>query len=305
MMFEEIRMTMQDLKREFTPSGTGWWQILFVRPRLFIFLAINYFLFWFQAGLPAAYNIYTLGIYIIVIALSLSSVAEWIFRHLENVRRVATYTEKERLLELFDSVKARAMKHSTMIDERVKLYIVDSMSINAFSLGRRTIAITRGLMATMRKDEELEAIIAHEMAHIINGDTQVSMLVTIASNVYIWAIMLVAKVLAFIETMAGGTSFISSLCSFVRNLLELALKYVILAFTILVASASRKEEYKADLLACELGYGEGLLEALYKFYDIEMSNNRKLLDRLQASHPIVAYRIEAIEKRFLDEDTDE
>lgn len=304
----KIKHTVQKSKQESVPSFLSAFGIFLIRPRLTIFLAVNYFLFWFKSGVPMAYNVSSLLMYLLVIAISLSGVAEWIFRKLENVRHVATFTEKERLLSLFESVKKRAMKRSKIISPKMKLYIVDSMSINAFSIGRNTIAITRGLMNTMN-DEELEAVIAHEMSHIINGDTQVSMLITTASNAYIWTVLLISKALFLIETMTGGTSFVSKLLSFVRNILELALKYVIMVFTILVASTSRREEYKADKVAFELGYGEGLLSALYKFYHIEMSGKKKLIDKLQETHPITAYRIEAIEKMccqdYEDEEFDE
>lgn len=304
----KIKHTAQKSKQESVPSFLSAFGIFLIRPRLTIFLAVNYFLFWFKSGVPMAYNISSLLMYLLVIAISLSGVAEWIFRKLENVRHVATFTEKERLLSLFESVKKRAMKRSKIISPKMKLYIVDSMSINAFSIGRNTIAITRGLMNTMN-DEELEAVIAHEMSHIINGDTQVSMLITIASNAYIWTVLLISKALFLIETMTGGTSFVSKLLSFVRNILELALKYVIMVFTVLVASTNRREEYKADKVAFELGYGEGLLSALYKFYHIEMSGKKKLIDKLQETHPITAYRIEAIEKMccqdYEDEEFDE
>lgn len=250
------------------------------------------------------FNIASLLEYIIIIALSLSGVAEWVFRKFEDIRHVATLTEKERLTELFCNVKSCAMKYSRMIDEKTKLYIADSMTINAYSIGRHTIIITRGLMEAMN-DEELEAIIAHEMAHIMNGDTQVGILVTVASNIYIWCILLATKLLHFIETMAGGNSFIGSLFSFIRNILEVALKYVILAINILVSSGSRKEEYKADKLAFELGYGEALLSALYNLYNIEISNNKKLIDRMQATHPKVALRIEALENMCYQEEWQE
>ena len=295
-----VREAVQNFKCGVKRNCSGILQLFILRPRVLIFLVINYLLFWYRVDFPMGFNIASLLEYIIVIALSLSGVAEWVFRKFEDIRHVATLTEKERLTELFCNVKSCAMKYSRMIDEKTKLYIADSMTINAFSIGRHTIVITRGLMEAMN-DEELEAIIAHEMAHIMNGDTQVGILITIASNIYIWCILLTTKLLHFIETMAGGNSFIGSLFSFIRNILEAALKYVILAINILVSSGSRKAEYKADKLAFELGYGEALLSALYNLYNIEISNNKKLIDRMQATHPKVALRIEALEKMCCEE----
>ncbi|MDO4504480.1 MAG: M48 family metalloprotease, partial [Clostridia bacterium] len=85
---------------------------------------------------------------------------------------------------------------------------------------------------------------------------------------------------------------------FIRSIVETGRNYVITLLTILVSSTSRKEEFKADKVAYKLGYGEALLSALYKLYDIEMSDKKKLLEKLQSSHPKTAFRIEALEKMF-------
>lgn len=268
--------------------------ILAFRPRLLLLLIVNYFLFWFNIELPVIANVGMACSYIIVIILCLSDVAEYILRAVYDVRRIATDTEKERLSEIFNYVKERGEAYSKMIDYDLKLYIVDSVTINAFTIGRHTIAVTRGLMEAMN-DEELEAVISHEIGHIVNGDGQVSILVSLASSVYVWGVMLVAKVLQVLGTLLGDNSFFGSLIGFVKNILEIGLKYATTLITILVSSTSRKEEFKADKVAFELGYGEALLSALYKFYDMEISDKKNLLEKLQSSHPKTAYRIEALE----------
>lgn len=118
-------------REKFIRNRSSAFQIFLVRPRLLILLTLNYFSFWYNADYPIVENIIVAIIYIAFIAISLSGVAEWFFRLLEDVRHVATSTEKERLLELFENVKSRAMEYSKMIDSKVKLYIVDSVSVNA------------------------------------------------------------------------------------------------------------------------------------------------------------------------------
>ena len=95
--------------------------------------------------------------------------------------------------------------------------------------------------------------------------------------------------------LLGDNSFFGSLVGFLKNILEIGLKYVVTLITILVSSTSRKEEFKADKVAFELGYAEPLLSALYKLYDMEISDKKNLLDKLQATHPKTAFRIEALE----------
>ncbi len=268
--------------------------IFAVRPRLLLLLIANYFLFWFNIELPATVNICMAGLYAVIIIICLSDVPEYILRLIKDIRHIATDTEKERLLDIFQSVKERGEAYSKMIDYDLNLYIVDSVSVNAFAVGRHTIAVTRGLMATMN-DDEIEAIIAHEIGHIVNGDGQVSLLVSLASNVYFWAVMLIVKVLQVVATLLSENSFFGSLVGFIKSILELALTYLMTVLTVLVASTSRKEEYRADKVAFELGYAESLLSALYKLYEMEMSDKKNLLEKLQATHPKTAFRIEALE----------
>ena len=153
--------------------------IFAVRPRLVLWLIASYFLFWFNIELPVIVNVGMACAYIIVIILCLSDVPEYILRAVHDVRHIATDTEKERLTEIFESVKERGMAYSKMISYDLKLFIVDSVNINAFTIGKNTIAVTRGLMEAMN-DEEIEAVISHEIGHIVNGDGQVSILVSLA-----------------------------------------------------------------------------------------------------------------------------
>lgn len=268
--------------------------IFAVRPRLLVLLIASYFLFWFNVEYPIHVNITLALIYLMVIVLCLSDVVEFVARLIYDVRCVATDTEKERLLPLFEYVRERGMAYSKMIDYNLNLYILDSVTVNSFVIGRHTIVVTRGLMETM-DDEEIEAVISHEIAHIINGDGQVSLLVALASNVYFWSVMLIVKILQVLEAMLGDNSFFGSLVGFLKNILSFAIKYAMVLLMISVSSTSRKEEYRADKVAFELGYGEALLSALYKFYDMEISDNKNLLEQLQATHPKTAYRIEALE----------
>ena len=268
--------------------------IFAVRPRLLLLLIASYFVFLFNIELPVYVNIGLALAYIMIIIVCLSDVPEYILRVVHDVRHIATDTEKERLLEIFESAKERGTAYSKMIDYDLNLYIVDSISINAFTIGRHTIAVTRGLMNAMN-DEEIEAVISHEIGHIINGDGQVSIFVLLASNVYFWCIMFFAKVLQILQAMLGDNSFFGSLIGFLKSILSIGLKYAMMFLTILVSSTSRKEEFKADKVAFELGYGEALLSALYKFYDMEISDKKNLLEKLQSSHPKTAFRIEALE----------
>src|SRR5262245_8137444 len=67
------------------------------------------------------------------------------------------------------------------------LQVIDSPALNAYASGLRegnyTIAVTRGLMDTL-SDEELEAVLAHELTHIRNRDTQLMVIAVIFAGIF-------------------------------------------------------------------------------------------------------------------------
>lgn len=84
---------------------------------------------------------------------------------------------REQDLELFNVVEEMAIAAGVPCP---KVYLIDDPSPNAFATGRdpshAAIGITSGLRQKLTRDE-LQAVIAHEMAHIRNFDTRLMMLV--------------------------------------------------------------------------------------------------------------------------------
>lgn len=68
-----------------------------------------------------------------------------------------------------------------------RLEIIDSDALNAYAAGLRendyTIAVTRGLVATLTP-AELEAVLAHELTHIRNKDTQMMVIAVIFAGIF-------------------------------------------------------------------------------------------------------------------------
>lgn len=139
-----------------------------------------------------------------------------------------------------------------------KLYFVDTPIPNAFATGRSPkhgiVAVTRGITEILN-EEELRAVLAHELGHIKNRDMLVS---TIAATA--------AGAIAFIADLAfwGGALFGGDEDN---NLVgELALLILApLAATLIQLAISRTREFGADSHAKHLlGDGENLASALKK-----------------------------------------
>ncbi|MCS7184120.1 MAG: M48 family metallopeptidase, partial [Patescibacteria group bacterium] len=69
-----------------------------------------------------------------------------------------------------------------------KLYLIDTPAMNAFATGRNyknsLVAVTSGLINNLNK-EEIEGVIAHEVAHIKNRDITVMMISTVLMGIIV------------------------------------------------------------------------------------------------------------------------
>lgn len=86
-----------------------------------------------------------------------------------------------------------------------KVYIIPSKGANAFATGRNpenaAVAATEGIMQILSQDE-LEAVMAHELAHVQNRDTLIS---TIAAT-FAGAISMLGSMLQWAAIFGGGRS---------------------------------------------------------------------------------------------------
>ena len=265
------------------------------KPKLFIWLLINFLAFWASTQSLVIGLIISIILYALLINFALSDTLENILRRMNDVRRIATSTEKERLNNLFDEVYKNVLNNANNISSEIRLYIQDTMSINAFAIGRKTIVVTRGLMENFT-DEQIKAILAHEFSHIVNGDTQLSMLISIGSTIYLWLFVAVKLIFQMLENANDESNVISGTAHFVSFIMDIAIFLMTLIANIAIMSYYRNTEFIADECAYRLGYGEDLLSALYKIYNMEISDQKRLVDRLQSSHPKTAFRIERLEQ---------
>ncbi len=146
------------------------------------------------------------------------------------------------------------------------LYISDMNAPNAFATGRNpehgVVCITQGLLRNLETDE-IEAVVAHELAHIKNRDTLINAVVaTIAGSIAVIA------ELVFWSALFAGRDQEGELLS--------AMAFMILTpliATVIRMSISRKMEFRADSDAVKIhGQREGLSNALRK---ISSANERQ------------------------------
>lgn len=263
-----------------------------------IWSTINFFISFLILGASIFSFIFCLLLYIISFRLALSSVGEWLLRVINNVRSLETKREKEYLIPIFEEVY-ESVKEDYPYLQDIEICIVDSLTINAFAMGKHTIAVTRGAIETFTEDE-LKGIILHEFGHIIHGDTKAILLNLIGNGFFSICIVFTKILLLCIDIIFLSTdknpkrrpSFISVFLHFIFTLFLLAFT---LTGNILISINSRKNEYSADSFATEIGYGKDLINALYLMQKMSLGEDMRLVERIQANHPHIAKRIGRLE----------
>lgn len=176
--------------------------------------------------------------------------------------------EKDDHPELFNVVEE--MTIASGLGKMPDVYIIEDTAMNAFAAGRKpekaAVAVTAGLLGRLNRDE-LQGVIGHEVAHIVNRDVMLMSMV----GVMLGAIVMLSE--TFLRSLwytggrgarfrsrgskKGGGQAVVAIIAIV-----LAILAPILAQLIYLA-VSRKREYLADSSsAVYTRYPEGLASAL-------------------------------------------
>lgn len=145
-----------------------------------------------------------------------------------------------------------------------KVYIMDDPALNAFATGRdpqhAAVAATTGLLQSLN-DTELEAVMAHELAHVKNYDIRVSM---IAFGL-VSAIGMIADMFMYMIWMNDDRKEVPPQVMIFGIIAAIIAPIVA---TLVQLAVSRQREYLADSTgAMTTRYPEGLASALEKIRD--------------------------------------
>ena len=186
--------------------------------------------------------------------------------------------------------------------------IFNSQQPNAFATGasknNSLVALSTGLISHMNRDE-IEAVIAHEVAHIKNGDMVTMTLIQGIINTFVIFFSrvighFVDRVIFKVQRGHGPAYYITSIIA--QILLSILASIIVMWF-------SRKREYAADLYASKLVGSNKMISALKT---LSKKSPQALPDQMAAfgisgkkdksykslfsSHPSIESRIESILK---------
>lgn len=207
---------------------------------------------------------------------------------------------------LVNTIAAQAQKAGIPMPE---VAIYDSPEPNAFATGASKksslVAVSTGLLRSMTQDE-VEAVLAHEVSHIANGDMVTLTLIQGVVNTFV---IFFARVIAGVIDNAtrsnsqngqglGGLAYFGIV-------MVLELVFGILA-SIIVMWFSRQREFRADEGSASLVGKQKMIAALRRLQGAQESTldgsmiafgiqSKRSFSELFMSHPPLAKRIRALE----------
>jgi heat shock protein HtpX len=278
----------------------------FIIKNHFLYAACSFIYFLLGAsllsGLFNSLNSYIISfnIYVVSVMIALSPLAEKMLRFFHGIRSIETNEEREQLMPILDDVINTMSQGNCFLKrtfEKIEIGVIDKLDVNACAVGRKTIAVTKGAMKAF-DEEQLKGIIAHEMAHIVAGDTVANMFLLVASGyfyLFVFLFKLIVLSMDKVKTKIKEKSIGSFLCSIIRTTSNIFVSLFSLLSKIVLALESRKREYRADKTAYEWNLGEELISALYLLEKISLGDNRDWKQKLTASHPRTTARIGRLE----------
>lgn len=184
-----------------------------------------------------------------------------------------------------------------------KIYIIPDDALNAFATGRdpenASVAITTGLLQKLNRDE-LQGVMAHELAHVMNRDILYSMMVGVMAG----AIVMIADfALRYMFWFGGGSRGSSDNNNNNQIMMILGLVLAIIApilATLVQLAVSRQREYLADATAVKLTRNpNGIASALEKLsrdtHDMRAAN--RATQHLYIVNPFKKERAKSLKKK--------
>ncbi len=207
-----------------------------------------------------------------------------------------------------------ALARTAGLPKMPEVGIYQSQEVNAFATGptksRALVAVSTGLLTRMREDE-VDGVLGHEVAHIANGDMVTMTLIQGVVNAFS---MFLARAIAYAISMAGSSrddredAPVSTGIAYHITVFVLEMVFMVLG-SIVIAWFSRRREFRADQGGARLAGREKMMSALQalqqnvEYVDtqsqpaaqtLKISSKGQGIFRFFSTHPPLEERIERL-----------
>ena len=196
-----------------------------------------------------------------------------------------------------------------------EVWVYESPDPNAFATGpsknNAMVAVSTGLLQNL-KEQEVKAVLAHEMGHVFNGDMFTTTILAGLMNTFVYYISnLVSQMIAQpSQDREEGSAGNPILAMIVYFFLQIVLSFLAM---IVISWHSRRREYGADAFSAKVYGKDSMISALraidrwvtrsqveYSTQDalatMKISGNSSGFMHLFATHPPIEERIAALER---------
>ena len=195
--------------------------------------------------------------------------SRWVAKRATGVQLVDGRTGDGELDWLYSTVR-RLTQQANLPMPEVGVY--SSPEVNAFATGpsksRSLVAVSAGLMRGMRH-EEIEGVLAHEVAHISNGDMVTMTLLQGVINAFV---MFAARIVAHVMTRTSDGRQGNGGGMYFLIVIVLQIVFGILG-SLITSWFSRQREFRADAGGATLAGRDKMIGALRR-----LAANRELVD---------------------------
>ena len=189
------------------------------------------------------------------------AMSKWVAKRSTGAR-VITQPQNSAEMWLLQTVERQARAAGIGMPE---VAIFDAPEPNAFATGmsknNALVAVSTGLLRTMNQDE-VEAVLGHEVAHVANGDMVTLTLIQGVVNTFV---MFLARVIGYAidRALSGNRESSGPGFGYMITVMVLEVLFGILA-SMIVAWFSRQREFRADAGGAHLAGKRKMIAALQR-----------------------------------------
>lgn len=236
--------------------------------------------------------------------------SKWMAKSLYGVKIINPQSADSRMRGLVERV--HAMARQAQLPKMPEVGVYESPDINAFATGpskaNSLVAVSSGLLYSMN-EKEVDGVLAHEVAHIANGDMVTMTLIQGIVNTFalFFSRILANLISNMVDEKIRGVVYFA--CTIAGDILFTLLGSIVVGYY------SRAREFRADRGGAQLSSKENMIAALKK---LQMATGRQLeidggqkdslatlkishkerggLSALFMTHPPLEVRIQALEQ---------